>query len=111
MDKGQQMSIEIGSKWVKDGVMVEVLNCRKNHGGIYQDMIPCVWFIFDGDTHVLTERDFLEQYKPYEEYVYRWVYVVHDTIGFSSEKMTREEFEKHYLGGKITLCACISETK
>ena len=67
------MSIEIGSKWVKDVEVVEVLNCRKNHGGIYQDMIPCVWFIFDGDTHVLTERDFLEQYKPYEPvYEYRY---------------------------------------
>lgn len=70
------MSIEIGSKWVKDGEVVEVLNCRKNHGGIYQDMIPCVWFIFDVDTHILTERDFLEQYKPYEPvYEYRYCYI------------------------------------
>ena len=69
------MSIEIGSKWVKDGEVVEVLNCRKNHGGIYQDMIPCVWFIFDGDTHVLTERDFLEQYKPYKP-VYEYQYAI-----------------------------------
>ena len=62
------MSIEIGSKWVKDGEVVEVFNIKYNH---FDDSNPsrveCVWFCDkQGIDHVLTERDFLEQYKPYE---------------------------------------------
>ena len=91
------MSIEIGSKWVKDVEVVEVLNCRKNHGGIYQDMIPCVWFIFDGDTHVLTERDFLEQYKPYEPvYEYRYVTDIYCETKILNRYFTEDEIKEEY---------------
>ena len=100
------MSIEIGSRWVKDVEVVEVTN-------FYESIsIWCIWFI-DSKTiaHILTERDFLEQYKPYDEFVYRWVYVVNNAIYFTDEKMTCYEFKKAYIGEKIELFACISETK
>ena len=101
------MSIEIGTKWVKDGEVVEVHNIVETVG---RDEL--IWFTCKkGKRHILIDYDFLEQYKPYEEYVYSWAYVIHNSIGFSDEKMTREEFEKKYLGGNIELYACISETK
>ena len=91
------MSIEKDSKWVKDGEVVEVFNCRKNHGGIYQDMIPCVWFLFDGDTHVLTESDFLEQYKPYEPvYEYKFVTDIHCGTKILDGYFTEDEIKEKY---------------
>ena len=65
------MIIEIGSKWVKDGEVVEVTN-------FYESVsIWCIWFIdSENNSHILTERDFLEQYKPYEVvYEYKWAYL------------------------------------
>ena len=73
------MSIEKGSKWVKDGEVVEVERQRENHFSEVNTLrIDCVWF-FDKEEsiHVLTERDFLEQYKP--EPVYEYKYVIGST--------------------------------
>ena len=79
------MSIEKDSKWVKDGEVVEVvwLNatcvCEWEKAGNEK----IVWFEMLNDKsthrvrHVLTERDFLEQYKPYEVvYEYQYAYLV-----------------------------------
>lgn len=63
------MIIEIGSKWIKDGEVVEVENIKDNHfDNNSTSRTDCLWF-WDkqGSIHVLTECDFLEQYKPYEE--------------------------------------------
>ena len=114
-EKGEKMSIEIGSKWVKDGEVVKVLGALKNSINYSNNyVVMCIWFkhqIKADYYHVLTERDFLEQYKPYDEFVYRWVYVVNNAIYFTDEKMTHDEFEKAYIGEKVELYACISETK
>ena len=61
--KGDEMSIEIGSKWVKDGEVVEV----KQVSEILNDNLyyPVIWFssLTEKYKKILTERDFLEQYK------------------------------------------------
>lgn len=111
------MSIEIGKQYIsKDEEVVEVIHYQ--YGVKYwvfgneEREVNLIWYQDNWkDKHVLTERDFLEQYKPCEEYVYRWVYIINNAIGFSAEKMTEEEFKKHYLGGNINLYACIFETK
>ena len=101
------MSIEINSKWIKNGEVVEVHNIVETVG---RDEV--IWFTCKkGKRHILIDYDFLEQYKPYEEYFYRWVYVVNNAIYFTDEKMTYDEFKKAYIGEKIELYACISETK
>lgn len=84
------MSIEIGSRWVKDGKVVEVTN-------FYESVsIWCIWFI-DSKTisHILTERDFLEQYKPYEPvYEWQWAYITNSLLNWhTSNYMTEEEFK------------------
>ena len=72
------MSIEIGSKWVKDGEVVEVLDTLSCEHEQKNDLRYCdIVFYQDKElnNHVLTERDFLEQYKPYEPvYEYQWAY-------------------------------------
>ena len=77
------MSIEINSKWVKDEEVVECvwLNatcvCEYELSGNEK----MVWYECDSDTqknkirHVLTERDFLEQYKPYKAITKMKVYI------------------------------------
>lgn len=65
-------NIEIGSKWVKDGVVVEIKYIELAYD------VVCIFF--DNDAyHVLAEYDFLEQYKPYEPvYEYRFMYQLND---------------------------------
>ena len=66
------MIIEIGSKWVKDGEVVEVHNIVETVG---RDEL--IWFTCKkGKTHILIDYDFLEQYKPYEVvYEYQYAYL------------------------------------
>ena len=81
------MNIEIFSKWIKDGEVVEVTNTYESVG------ISCIWYI-DKDTisHILTERDFLEQYKPYEV-VYEYLYALdYEYLGIS-EKYYKDDTE------------------
>lgn len=68
------MSIKIGEQYIdNNGKKVEVLSNPFNYFYPYEDPMDmkerekCVWFKDDEGNHVLTERDFLEQYKPYEQ--------------------------------------------
>ena len=92
------MSIEIGSKWVKDGEVVEVENIKDNHfNNDRTSRIDCVWFWDEqGRIHVLTERDFLEQYKPYEiAYEWRWV-ICKENCEMITAYYTDKEAEKEF---------------
>ena len=89
------MSIEIGSKWVKDGEVVKIISRNKNN---YENLFNCfvseycVWYSKTQEKdviHVLTEQDFLEQYKPYEP-VYEYKYV----IGFTEFQKITNKFYK-----------------
>lgn len=75
------MSIEIDSLWT-DGdniIMVKRID--------YIAALKVVIYEEIGVKHILTERDFLEQYKPYEVvYEYRWV------VG----EVCSERVTKHY---------------
>ena len=94
------MSIEIGKQYTgKDGEVVEVLSNPFNCFYPYEDSMnmkereKCVWFMNDEGNHVLTERDFLEQYKPYEpvyEFEYRLQY--EDGSRGETSHMTEDEF-------------------
>ena len=85
------MSIEKDSKWVKDGEVVELNTARDNYfDNGNTSRVECVWFWDkEGNIHVLTERDFLEQYKPYEP-VYEYKYV----IGFTEFQKITNKFYK-----------------
>ena len=87
------MSIEIGSTWVKDGEVVEVFSLRKNnYGDGGTEYKNGVWFK-DAviEYHVLTESDFLEQYKPYEV-VYEYLYALdYEYIGISEKYYTDDD--------------------
>ncbi len=65
--------------------------------------------------HVLTERDFLEQYKPYEPvYEYWWVLLDKETMDFKcifDECATDEEMEWHIDNFKGIVYVKIVETK
>ena len=65
------MSIEIGSKFVKDGEVVEVKALTSSI------LVEVVWYSKnDEKEHVLTKDDFLEQYKPCEVvYEYQYAYL------------------------------------
>ena len=86
------MSIEIGSKWVKDGEVVEVSNivhtpCVKG-SPIYIDTI--VYHRQLEDFRAREREEFLEQYKPYEVvYEYKWVQIrsgnAYETEGYYTE--------------------------
>lgn len=72
------MSIEVGQKYIgQDGVVVEVIRHTKD-----AHHTDGIWTVIFSDTqwrHVLTERDFLEQYKPYEPvYEYQFLWKVKD---------------------------------
>ena len=89
------MSIEIGSKWVKDGEVVKVENICMNSTVGYSTQ--CVWFMHNTKTdfiHVLTERDFLEQYKPYEV-VYEYEFIAQQPNGdrHYTNYLTEKEME------------------
>ena len=74
------MSIEIGSKYVKDGEVVEVLNiCSVNYEDnfiktIFYATKECLekgGFIHIENLHIISICDFLKQYKPVTfEYMY-----------------------------------------
>lgn len=89
------MSIEIGSKWVKDGEVVEIKYIELAYD------VVCIFF--DNDAyHVLAEYDFLEQYKPYEpvyEYKYAFANISQlDSVWFDSTYFKDEiEIGKSYL--------------
>ena len=103
------MSIEIGSKWVKDGEVVEVVgalsvNYSHNH------VVMCIWFKYQKKEdyyHVLTERDFLEQYKPYEPETvpeWQWAYTTNSLLRWHiSNYMTDEEFKTWKCGANSSL--------
>lgn len=75
------MNIEIGSKWVKDGEVVEVSNivhtpCVKGsaiyiHTIVYHSQLE--------DFRARERVEFLEQYKPYEV-VYEYQYACYDAV-------------------------------
>ena len=93
------MSIEKGSKWVKDGEVVEVKKVEEmTHQGFFY---PVVWFNSTQHyAHILTERDFFEQYKPYEP-VYEYQYAVNSSRGvieINSEYRTDSEAKFFYTG-------------
>ena len=94
------MSIEIGSKWVKDGEVVEVVDYCKNDC-ICAKATMCVWFsnYKKNTNHVITDNDFLEQYKPYEVvYEYKYAYPIikddHEIIIVQNVYLTDEQMEK-----------------
>ena len=97
------MIIEIGSKWVKDGKVVEVENIKDNHfDNNRTSRTDCVWF-WDkqGSIHVLTECDFLKQYKPYGVvYEYKWAYLNKKDFFIAIDDkhfyLDEEEFYKAY---------------
>lgn len=95
------MSIEIGSKWVKDGEVVKIISRNQNN---YENLFNCfvseycVWYSKTQEKdviHVLTEQDFLEQYKPYEPvYEWQWAYFTNSLLKWhTSNYMTEEEFK------------------
>lgn len=98
------MSIEIGSKWVKDGEVVEVVNVGESYfGEMFSDSMLVIWFTHSTKTdhyHVLTERDFLKQYKPYEPIEeWQWLFITHNFKKWNTtEYLTEEEF-KDWQGG------------
>lgn len=78
------MSIEIGSKWVKDGEVVEVKALTSSI------LVEVVWYSKnDEKEHVITKDDFLEQYNPYKP-VYEYKYV----IGFTEFQKITNKFYK-----------------
>lgn len=97
------MSIEIGSKWVKDREVVEVLRegiayIGKNDR---EDMskLPAVILFKDKEKefHILTERDFLEQYKPCEPvYEYRYVTDIYCETKILNRYFTEDEIKEEY---------------
>ena len=87
INKEQQMSIEIGSKWVKDGEVVEVKALTSSI------LVEVVWYSKnDEKEHVITKDDFLEQYKPYEP-VYEFEFIAQqpDGIRYFTHFMTDKE--------------------
>lgn len=87
------MSIEVGSKWVKDGEVVKVTDT------VYvSSYMNCVVFMHSTKTdypHIITERDFLEQYKPYEP-VYEYQYVLRNYIDcpiYESQRYYKDDNE------------------
>ena len=88
------MSIEIGSKFVKDGEVVEVKALTSSI------LVEVVWYSKnDEKEHVLTKDDFLEQYKPYEAvYEYKYAYPLikddHEIIIVQNVYLTDEQMEK-----------------
>ena len=91
------MSIAKDSKWVKDGEVVELNTARDNYFDNGNTLrVECVWFWDkEGNIHVLTERDFLEQYKPYEPvYEWQWAYITNSLLKWhTSNYMAEEEFK------------------
>ena len=86
------MSIEIGSKWFKDGEVVVIREIGK------MGNIDCIMYS-DGVFHALTMCDFLEQYKPYEVvYEYKYAYPLikdyHEIIIVQNVYLTDEQMEK-----------------
>ena len=94
MDTGATMQVESNSKWVKDGEIITVFGT----GPVTKDCkhLDCVMFQHSTKTdhmHILTERDFLDQYKPYEPvYEYRWAYDTGVAICISQDYFTEREF-------------------
>lgn len=93
------MSIEKDSKWVKDGEVVELNTARDNYfDNGNTSRVECVWFWDkEGNIHVLTERDFLEQYKPYEPvYEYRYVTDIYCETKILNRYFTEDEIKEEY---------------
>ena len=93
-NKEQQMNIEIGSKWIKDGEAVEVKALTSSI------LVEVVWYSKNGEKeHVITKDDFLEQYKPYEVvYEYKYAYPIikddYEIIIVQNEYLTDEQMKK-----------------
>ena len=80
------MNIEIGSKWIKDGEVVEVHNIVETVGRDEVIYYKCK----QGKEHISYDYDFLEQYKPYEVvYEYRWA---------TEERINNEQRSKRWVG-------------
>ena len=80
------MNIEIGSKWIKDGEVVEVHNIVETVGRDEVIYYKCK----QGKEHISYDYDFLEQYKPYEVvYEYRWA---------TEERINNEQRSKRLVG-------------
>ena len=97
------MSIEIGSKWVKDGEVVEVFKITtvSTHDEVI--FFTCK----KGINHVLFDYDFLEQYKPYEPdpvFEWQWAYITNSLLRWHiTNYMTEEEFKTWKCGANSSL--------
>lgn len=101
--------IKVGGKFVKkdhcvrdelevvevshnDFIANEIIDNKINH-------ITCIWYRDrHGDAHVLTEFDFLDQYKPYEpvyEYLYAYIPYFGEIRTTHNYFENDECFEKH----------------
>lgn len=69
--------MKVGDKFTKDGEVVKVIDVYFNECFIAGE--TCIWFCHStkiDHIHVLTERDFLEQYKHYKPvYEYKYVFI------------------------------------
>ena len=83
------MSIEIDSLWTDGDNIIRVKRID------YIAALKVVIYEEIGVKHILTERDFLEQYKPYEVvYEWQWAYITNSLLRWHiSNYMTEEEFK------------------
>ena len=87
------MSIEIGSKWVKDGEVVEITNIIETVGRDEVIYYKCK----QNKSHVMYDYDFLEQYTPYEVvYEYRWATEERYGLAILDRYLTEEEIGSTY---------------
>ncbi len=97
------MNIEVSSKWQhkESGAVVEVIDLVRVCVEEYEKSghENTIWYEFLSDTkkwrdrHVLTESDFLDQYKPYEP-VYEYGYAYYENnLGWNlfTDYLTEEE--------------------
>lgn len=116
------MNIEVSSKWQhkESGAVVEVIDLVRVCVEEYEKSghENTIWYEFLSDTkkwrdrHVLTESDFLDQYKPYEpvyEYEYRLQY--EDGSRGETSHMTEEEFKNRLVGSDIVYFQRLDFTK
>ena len=102
------MQVESNSKWIKDGEIITVFGT----GPVTKDSkhLDCVMFQHSTKTdhmHILTERDFLDQYKPYEPvYEYQWASFAEAFNRWSITYfyMTEQEAKKYEFHTKEVQC-------
>ena len=94
------MSIKIGSKWVKDGEVVEVLDRLLVEYTSRDDLRDCTIVFYQDKgryNHAIAQRDFLEQYKPYEPvYEYKYATDIHCGTKILDKYFTEDEIKEEY---------------